>query len=239
MKQYLFFLLFIPIYSNAFWENFFQEPCIAIPKPTYQATIVLAPTGSSTTPGRKIKNNFEYILSHQFIRALQHELLEIFPTLQIRIPNECNVQLDPLQLATISNSAPANLLVKVQFYLETDIKSQVYLYRCSYGQEFVSRRWDLSWCPVEQAPLINKTKTKKWITQLYSQLSTEQYKPWFTVASPIKVPLKPMLGIIAPAILVEIGLKDDAEWTNFVKPLANSLKPVIEEILTESKEDHA
>jgi hypothetical protein len=233
LKRLFLILLLICTNSRAFWQNFFEEPVLIKPKPTYGATLFFAADGCSTQPGRKIKNNFEYTLSHQCVHALRHELSTLFPSLRIEVSHQSNEMLEPLQLANISNGVPSDLLVMIQFYYEPG-KAQIHIWRCSYGQEFVSRRWDLSWCPIDQAYLINKTKTESWATQLYNGLNAQNYNSWFTVHSPHKVPLRPMLGIIAPALLIEIGIKDDAEWANFVQPLTDSLQPIIKTIMVNS-----
>jgi len=63
-------------------------------------------------------------------------------------------------------------------------------------------------------------------------LSSSDYSKWFTVIGPHAIPLKPMIGIIAPALLIEIGLPNDDDWKQMIAPITESLKPIIHEIMS-------
>jgi hypothetical protein len=49
----------------------------------------------------------------------------------------------------------------------------------------------------------------------------------FDFYGPVGIPLKPLVGIVSPAILIEIGLNQDSGWQPLIDPLVESLKFIV------------
>lgn len=232
----LIILLFIPTSAIPFWQSFFPEQNIQPQKPAHKPTVILVPFGNNTLQGRSLKSNFESSIAHHFVRELQQELEKQFPEARIKISHEKTDILQPMQLATMSNCLSADLVLQFQFYLDHEPK--LYLYQSSYSNDFLSKCWDLSWCHADEAYLINKKSTTLWREKMAETLSNPDYARWFFTIKPHPIPLKPLTGIIAPALLIEIGLANDDDWKQFIAPLTESLKPIIQEISTAIKQDN-
>jgi len=232
MKKFIFIITFISTSITPFWDSLFSEHTIfqQTSKPAHKATIMFAPFGNNSMQGRSLKSNFESSISHQFVHELAQELESNFPETHIQISHEKTDLLAPLQLAMMANRLPADLFVQFQFY--HDHEATICLYHCSYYNNFLSKCWDLSWCHADQAYLINKKNSASWAKKMANVLSSSDYSKWFTVIGPHAIPLKPMIGIIAPALLIEIGLPNDDDWKQMIAPITESLKPIIHEIMS-------
>ena len=234
MNKLVLYILLISTTSGAsFWHSFFPDQ-LAVqcpPKPSHQTTIMLAPFGNNSIQGRSLKSNFEVTITHQFVQMLAQELETNFPEVRTRISHEKTDIIAPLQLATIANCLPADLFIQFHFY--RDHESKIFIYHCSMSNDFLSKCWDLSWCHADQAYLINKKNSASWGKKMAAILASTDYSTWFSVHGPYAMPLKPLIGVIAPALLIEIGMANDDDWKQMIGPMVASLKPIIHEINNE------
>jgi len=195
---------------------------------TYQATIMLSPY---SIPGRKFSSNYEHTIAYQFAIALKKNLEKEWPNIRIVLSHKRNEQIQSLQIANTANCLQIDLFFHFQFYQEQEFNiPSLYVYHFSYGNDFPTKIWDLSWCRVDQAYLINKVRTRQWAQQMKIILQGAEYHPWFTAHGPYKVPLKPLLGIMAPGFVIEMGIKEDADWQNYINPVTTSMVPIMEEL---------
>ena len=75
----------------------------------------------------------------------------------------------------------------------------------------------------DQAYIKNKNRTDE-IADLFKQLLIEQkYQTLFSVAGVYQLPIKPLIGIMAPSIAIEAGLKNKDAWMHYVEPIAQSI----------------
>ena len=101
------------------------------------------------------------------------------------------------------------------------------MYFFSYGDEFVTTKTSLSFCPYNQAHRINSSTTRQWANALLENIKKENDTKLFDCNGPFGVPFKPLIGIKAPAIALEIGLKEKTDWHHYTHLIAKSLEPVV------------
>ena len=77
--------------------------------------------------------------------------------------------------------------------------------------------------PYHQAYLFNQEKTKIYAQTIARELSSAPHQKFFTVHPVIAFPAKPLLGIIPAALMLEMGIKDENDWSLYSKPLCNAL----------------
>ncbi len=236
-KSILIILLISSPYCLSFWHSFFPDQLMVQPTAAsgQQATIMLSPFGNNNSQGRSLKSNFESSIAHQFVHALAQELETNFPTIRIRMSHEKTDCITPLQIASMANCLPVDLFIQFQFYSEHE--SKICIYHCSNNNDFLCKCWDLSWCQAGQAYLINKKNSAAWAQKIANVLSSADNSKWFSVVGPYAIPLKPMVGIIAPSLLIEIGLANDDDWKQMIAPITESLKPIIHEIISTVKQE--
>jgi hypothetical protein len=65
--------------------------------------------------------------------------------------------------------------------------------------------------------------TKFYGTRMYDFLNKDSFKKYFDCHSLIGLPLRSLVGISAPAVLLEIGICREDKWQSLVEPIADSL----------------
>lgn len=200
--------------------------------PLRTITIMLDPAGDAKHTGRTLQGSFERGITLQCTEHLKHELEEQFPNIRVvltRFPGEA---VEPLQNANFANRLNVDFYLSIHFYQEQGTKPELTLYSFSYGDDFVTQKIDdISLIPFDNAHLTNKEKTQKFAIQMKDILHRDTYTKWFTVKGLFKLPFKPLIGIKAPALAIEISLKQDNDWINYIKPLTDSLKPIINDLI--------
>ncbi len=212
----LFFILFMPHSLPAI--PFFSGLRMSTPY-----TIMIDPAGDAHHAGRQLEDAYERGITLQCAERLKAVLEEKLPVRVIltRQPGEA---LQPLHNANFANRLDVNLFITLQFYQETATKPLLYLYHFSYGNEAVAKIQDLAFHSYDQAYLFNAQATHTICTGMHQRLNV--YKKQFDCKGPFKLPLHPLIGIKAPAILIEAGLKHKNDWQQFIEPLVVALETV-------------
>lgn len=197
---------------------------------SHQVTILLDPAGDARHAGRKLGTHFERGITLQCTERLKEVLEQTYPYVRVvltRLPGEVE---QPLQHANFANRLHADLYIRIHFYQEASTKPHWYIYYFSYGDDFiVSPSSSLTLYPYDKAHLINKQRTEQFATSITQILKQEQYAQHYICDGAYRIPLRPLIGIKAPAFVYEIGLKNPQDWTRVVEAAAASLAPIISE----------
>ncbi len=229
IKNYIFngfltFCLIICKNTNAIYSPLLQPQRII--------TIMLDPAGDAQSPGRKLDDNFERGITLQFAEKLKEKLQEHYPTIRIVLTRFPGETVQPLQNANFANRLDVDFYLNINFYHESQAKPILYLYNFSYGDDFLTKKTQDSFCSYDQAHLFNYETTKKYGTLMYQVLTSDSYKNQFECKELQKLPFKPLIGIKAPAIAFEAGIKTKDDFVIFLEPIAQSLKQIIEHMST-------
>jgi len=190
-------------------------------------TIMLDPAGDAKQAGRSLPNGFERGATFQFAQALKQQLELQSPDINIILTKKAGETLEELQTANFANNLLVDLLLNINFYEETSIKPSIFIYYYQ-NQSFFNQSQDfaLDFYPYHQAFIFNFDKTKLYANHMQKCLSQAQYKHYFTCQPAYGIPFRPLVGIIAPAIGIEIGLKKNG-WEPYLQPIAKSLSEII------------
>ncbi len=223
----LIIIMFVPEVT-AFWP-FTQAPS----KPF---SIMLDPAGDARTPGRIIEDIKEQggyergvtlLLAEEIKKRLEETLGKKVRVVLTRFPGET---LDPLQNANFANRLDVDAYISIHFFHQKEDTPLIYLYHFVYNP--ITDMWAkvhrLSFYPYDQAHLAHISKTGVWIEQCKNILRNDTYKKSFDVKGPYGIPFKPLIGVKAPAIAFEIGLKNKSDWTNYVAPLTECLNNLVQ-----------
>jgi N-acetylmuramoyl-L-alanine amidase len=220
IKKSIFFLFFIItiIRTNSFYE-----------KESKQCIVVLDPAGDAKKTGRSIGNSFERGLTLQCAEKIKEIIeLQTHNTIKViitRLPGDIVYE---LQNASLANRIDADLFLTINFYQTHDTKPTLYVYHFSYGNDFEHQYQSLSLNTYDQAYMINKKQTDAIVHVCKKTLSRHEYNSLFTVAQPYSLPIKPLIGIMAPSIAIEAGLKNKESWHNYAEPIAATIIAAIE-----------
>ena len=205
---------------NPFPFNFFSAPVRTI-------TIMLEPAGDTRQPGRQIGNEFERTLTWHCVESIKKILEEKHNNLNVIITRHPGDTINPLQNAQFANQQNIDLYVSINFYYDQTTKPTLYLYQFWYGDNIISKPGPIGFISYDQAYLQNTTTTHKYAMLLHKNLQEADYKKQFECKGPFKLPCKPLIGITAPAFMIEAGLKDANAWKLYSESIAHSLNAII------------
>jgi N-acetylmuramoyl-L-alanine amidase len=191
--------------------------------------IVIDPAGDAKKTGRSIDDSFERGIALQCAEKIKALVEQRYPKAKVIITRLPGDIVYDLQNASLTNRINANLFINLNFYPNSEPKPSLFLYQFSYGNDFTSSYSELSFNSYEQAYKINQPQTSKIIQQLFTQLADDKYAHLFSVSCPHAIPVKPLIGVIAPSIALDIGLKNKNSWHLFIEPLADAIIQLIHE----------
>lgn len=192
-------------------------------------SIMLDPAGDAKHTGRKLDDSFERGITLQFAEQLKKVLEQQHGnTVQVVLTRFPGETLQPLQNANFANRLNVDLYLNIHFYQDDRTKPQLFLYRFSHGNEFVTKLFDLHFYAYDLIHMVNKEATKRYAHSIKQTLTSPSYAQQFEVLGLFSLPFKPLIGIKAPALALEASLHHKDDWRTFVEPIAQSLAPLIE-----------
>lgn len=221
----LYFIIFLGISEFTYGLFFFSRP-----EPKKIVTIMIDPAGDAQHTGRKLNDTFERGISLQIAEKLKNILEERLTHVKIvlsRLPGE---SASYLQHASFANRLNVDFYLGIHCYQEKETKPCVYLYQFSYGDNFITKQFDLALIPYDQAHLANNATTNSFAIAMQDILGSNAYANIYNAKGIFKIPFKPLIGIKAPAIGLELGIKTKDDWHDYVEPIASSLIPIVEKL---------
>lgn len=192
-------------------------------------TIMIDPSGDAKHPGRLIEDTLERGISLQCAEALKKSLTDAYKNLRVvltRIPGET---IKPLQNASFANRLDIDLYVSIYCYHEQENPSHITLYH--YLSDPITDAWHkpqkLCFYRVDQAHLMNLATTQTWGKLFTTSLEKTSASKFFKIRGLYGIPFKPLIGIQAPALALEVGLHYKQDWKHLISPIVNALESII------------
>jgi N-acetylmuramoyl-L-alanine amidase len=198
-------LVFFNIVSSVFCEVPFLDASVKRDK----KIIMINPAGHAGDAGRKLKNSNERAEAFKMAQYFQSELEKGNDEVRVvltRAPGETIVD---FQNASFANRlGKVDLFISLHCYWEEGSKPKLFVYHyISDPVADFSRRNipELSFVPVLQAHQFNASRTKNIAQRFQQAFNSTTCIETFDFGGLFGIPVKPLLGIAAPAILIEIG----------------------------------
>lgn len=195
-----------------------------------QFTIMIDPAGDAKHTGRLIGDTLERGISLQCAEQLKTILTRMFKNIRViltRVPGET---IQPLQNASFANRLGVDLYLSLYFYHEPETPAHVTLYH--YLENPVTDFWHkpiaLSLYQVNQAHLLNLKTTQAWGKIILEILQDKKSSKFFRPQGLFGIPFTPLVGIKAPAIAVEVGLKNKQDWQQIIDPLIVAIERIMQ-----------
>jgi hypothetical protein len=147
-----------------------------------------------------------------FAHALQMHIEQSVPGTRVILTRTANETVRPLQHANFANRLEVDLFLSLRCYEDSSTRPQLAMYTFSYGDYAPSRIQDLAFYTYDQAYLLASGTTQK-----YAHTMEDIFKKY----------AKQFDGVKAPAIGIEIGLKNKQSWQSFVVPLSEAVAEII------------
>ena len=215
---------------------------VEAPKPkTIRPLILLNPAGDATRPGRRMVEGYERGLTLQFAEKLQSALADRFGIRPLLTRNAGEEVVD-LQNASFANRLNADLYLSVHCHRSAEIKPTLSLYYLMYNQlidDAAPLAQDYAFIPLNQAHYRKIKHARSLATQMSYTLRSEPHARLLDCRGAYGIPFKPLKGILAPGIGIELGLCREDQWASLIEPILDSLVSVIEELKEGLKADSA
>ncbi len=224
-------VVLVYVSSTLAWPSFFSEtpqPPLMPEKPPF--TVMIDPAGDARNPGRVIDDTYERSLTMQFAEELK-QLLETEPrkcrVILTRFPGEA---VEPLQNVTFANRLGIDLYISVHFFEQKAETPHLYFYTLLYdpASDFVVKKGtSLELLPYDQAYKVPLAKTKQYTSLAYDTCSQASKSFHAVCHAPLAIPYKPLVGILAPALGVEIGIHHKSQGKLLVPLIAQAIKAIV------------
>ncbi len=191
--------------------------------PRYTFTLMLDPTGDAKHTGRKIGDSLERGITLQFCEQLKKEIEQEYSHVRVVLTRFPGETVQPLQNANFANRLSVDAYIIILFFQESETKPQLFLYTFSYGDSFVKVGDELALYSYDQAYLVHSDTTRTWKQQIATALQDTTYASLFTYKGSYSLPFKPLIGIKAPALALEMSLKAKDDWHMYINPIKQSL----------------
>ena len=203
-----------------------QPPVAAEPK----KIIVIDPAGNSQNPGREIDDTFERSLTMQMAQDLKVYLEEKNPQIKVLLTRSPGENLEPLQNVSFSNRLGAELYISLNFFEQPEEKPSLFVYTLLLdpATDFLEKKGsELTLMPFDQTYKLSLKKTDEYAQLLTSSCKEGSKTSPLTCHRRISVPFKPLLGITAPALGIEIGIRRQNDWKKLTPVIAQALEKMV------------
>lgn len=187
-------------------------------------TIIIEASGDAYNPGRTICNNFENAISFTIAQRVKEVVDSHFLHTKIFINRTPTEIITPFQNAQFANKLNTDLYISIHCYLHAQNRPQITLYQYSYKDPVILKKGNLGFYTFDQIYLLNETQTNNWAQELKKMLS-EQHQ--IDIDGVHKLPFKPLMGIEASAVGIEIGINADTQLDQIIQIISNILQQFI------------
>ena len=186
---------------------------------------MIDPAGHAKNVGRRLVESYERGETFKFAEKLKDALNEKYGIRSVltRFPGE---EIIDLQNASFANRLQVSFYFSLHIYRESGVKPKIYIYHLVYDPivDLAKRTIDeLLFVPINRAHFANITTTMFFGRKMKEVLSQSNYQKQFDFYGPYGIPFKPLIGITAPAIGIEVGIDQEDKWQNLIDPLVESL----------------
>lgn len=214
--------------SNLFgWSFFFSDEEVP-PAPTRPVsfTVMIDPAGDAKDPGRVIDDTYERSLTMQFAEELKKRLEKDNKGLRViltRFPGEA---LEPLQHVSFANRLTVDLYISISMAETSGLSPVWYVYQLIHdpATDFIEKKNSgLALLPYDQAYKVALNSSKQYSEKLHAACAKKK----IACHPPISLPYKPLMGIMAPSIGLELGIQKKHQWKQLVPAVAEALQESI------------
>lgn len=191
---------------------------------------MIDPAGHSKDTGRKLHHGYERAETYKWAEALKGDLEKRYSDVRVVLTRAPGDEIVPLQNASFANRLKVDLFIRLQLYKEESEKPKLYLYHHVVDPLVDGTKKPTSpfaFVPVSQAHYAALKRTENYGTQLYRGLTKSGFTKQFDCHTPRGIPLKPMVGIQAPSLVLELGVHKDDHWSVTIEPFLQGIAPFL------------
>lgn len=189
--------------------------------------VMINPAGHAKNVGRKLPfGDYERSVTFEFAKTLQKELQEKYGVRVILTRFIGEEILDPLQNTSFANRLSVDFYLSLHFYANDQAKPKMFMYHLVYNPliDLAHRIFDpLSFVLLNEAHYKNINRTIFLGEQMKNVLTKTENQKRFDFYGLFGIPIRPLVGLVAPSITIEIGIRDEYQWKSLIDPIVDSL----------------
>lgn len=216
------FILLVMLYTlclHAEWfDRFFQR--------ANSFTVFVDAAGDATQGGRIIDNNYESSINFTIAQSLKNALATSHPHLKIVLNRTPLETIAPLQNAQFANKLGVDLYIHI-CSVQSPQTSSITLYQFSSDQKTILKKGSLGFFPYDQIYLMHEHQTTEWAHSIKKNLIDQHHS---TISGVYKMPFKPLVGINAPALAIEVGIQSLDDLDPLIEQLARALSSFLSKV---------
>ena len=182
---------------------------------------------TDTKGGRIIDGEFEKDILSVWARVLQDQLTQTVPSLEVIILGQTEKEYDQTKLISQANRLNPDLIISLNLF-QTQTRPQLFMYHVLLSKEPFSSQNSprLLFLPYEQAYMKHAYKSTLVGGNIYASLKM-QTKEAYELKSFLGIPYKPLMGLLPPALGIELGSTNAKSWELTVPSLTEALRQAI------------
>jgi N-acetylmuramoyl-L-alanine amidase len=192
--------------------------------------VMIDPAGHSKDTGRKLHQGYERAETYQWAEALKKGLESQLSYVRVILTRAPGDEIVDLQNASFANRRKVNLFIRLQLYPEASEKPQLHLYYHLMDPliDGIKKTTEpFLFIPIHQAHFAALGTSKYYATQLQSFFSAPSIIKQLDCHATLGLPLKPLTGIQAPALLLELGVHHDHDWSLALEYLVQGIASLL------------
>lgn len=203
---------------------------LGISFPLMPFTLMIDPAGHAQQTGRKLWSGFERAETFKCAEALKTAFENFSNTLRVIITRAPGEEIVPLQNASFANRLGVDFFLRIQCIKENGEKPSIAIYYHEHDpliDKAQRATQPYAFVPITNAHFHSIGRSINIAQSLSAALSASDYPKNFACGGTYGLPLKPLVGITAPALLIEIGLCADDQWQLFIDPIVRELCTIL------------
>lgn len=191
-----------------------------------QLTIMVDPMGDAKNTGRTIDDTFERSITMQCAQELKKTIEEHIPSIRViltRFPGEA---VELRQNAAFANRMRTDIYINIACYKQTSGIPHCALYQFLHepAMHDIQKNGDrLTLTPLSQAHQKYGAQSSALATMLYTSLQTSERAQRCILEPVYGFPYKPLMGVHAAALAIELGLPKKDDWKTVIDDIAQAL----------------
>ncbi len=187
--------------------------------------IMLSPAGDAEHPGRALVDGYERGATLQLAESMA-QMLRNEHGMRVVITRSPGEVITPLQVASLANRTSPDLFLSLHACGQDDPKSNIYFYHLVYNPlvDFALRAIDPhALIPLREAHFQNIHTTIKTAKNMLVSLQESAKQRFLKAHELISVPCKPLIGIVPPALMIEVSIHEKGALQYIAKSLVESI----------------
>lgn len=187
--------------------------------------VVLNPACDARDPGRKLAFGYERGVTLAIAEFLEKELAQRYGV-RTFLSRRAGETLLPFQAASLSNRINADFFFSIHVYHHHEPKPTIRLYHLLYHPliDRAPRPHDpFEFISVYSAHYAKSLTSHFYATSIETLLKNDIHSKKLSCEGVLGIPLRPLIGVCAPAVACEIGICNDDQWMSIRESLVDSL----------------